>query len=787
MSFLSAASFARKVAYPWLAKKADNVVDSTLQYAANAPEHLEGWVPESGQTLHQWLRDPVGEQKLAGTWQRIKQEFIDPQMVMGNNEFGQKIIESGTKGELEYGKFLHKYVPEFEKVSRGIKRRSEEAGRIFQALEDPTIQLSAKEQPTRDYLKNFYDYIRKVYTNHLVGGDETSYNKVMKLASQGEEIDPTILETLSEQEANAYDFARRKIANFAPHLWDREVIVEKLQDSLQKFQQKLSLTKSEASKATYIDKIKVYQESLNKLNANNPLTWDSLPGDFLFKHELERKGAVGFQEDAIQSFYSYLFSLGKKMYKDPAIKKMVENYKELPFYQKPYAKWFIRDYAGYNKKTVWDDLASKITSFEYIRLLGANLRSPIVNLTQQLNTIVDAGPKWSKVGYVKMFTPEFKAMWEKTGLGLEIPQALTEDLGDTATRQDKLKRILMFAFNKAEEFNRRHAFATYYSKFEHLGEAEATRKAIEGVHKTQFQYGKVGMPKILRTPVGRVGGQFSSFTIKQAEFLWNLAKDDPKKLLTWIGASGGLTYGLGELLGIDLSSTLGFGVNLGEAVDMLRSASKGELGDAWTHGRLAIAEGSGILPSGPGPAISSAGKIIDAVRKGEDILPTLWKQLKPVAWQRVDDLLTSLQNKGIEEGKYGVFKETETLGQFAPGVFGPRVKEKVSEQSLKDLLTQPFFQTSSRTEKRNQQYRETLLDKRDLNRKHEIARLIVDGNGKSADEKIKKWQVVPSKDMVYEEYLRRNIPREYRQHYIKLHQRQLKREALEQAEEETEE
>src|SRR3972149_5897171 len=121
---------------------------------------------------------------------------------------------------------------------------------------------------------------------------------------------------------------------------------------------------------------------------------------------------------------------------------------------------------------------------------------------------------------------------------------------------DKLRRVLGFMFNKAEEYNRKHAFMTYYSKYENLGETEAIKRAdsfcftkififgvenlgeteaikraVEGVHKTQFQYGKVGMPKILRTPVGRVGLQFSSFSIKQIEFLQKLMKEDPRKVL----------------------------------------------------------------------------------------------------------------------------------------------------------------------------------------------------------------------------------------------------------------
>lgn len=772
-------NFGKRVASPFLAKRADDIVEGTLDYAIRSPEHLEGWLPETGQTLHGWLRDAVGQQNLGGTWTKLKQEFHSPDMILGVEDAGKKILDEGTNAQLSKGTFLHPILEEFNKARSNIQPGSRASTRVFEALEQPDVvnMLDPKETNLYNYLKKSYDFSARTYTRFKAGTDE-SYNKVMKLAQQGEGVDKALLETLSPGEKEAFDFAQRKIANYAPHFFDREQLLEM-------FQSKIAALTENQAKATNPKRVEEigktiqdYQESITRMTGGDPLTWESLPKDFLFRHELVRSGAEGYKKDAIRSFNNYIFSLAKKMYDEPAIQSMAEAYKELPYHLRPYAKWFIRDYAGYNQKNVWDSIAGATASFEYMRTLGLNLRSPIVNLTQQVNTWLDAGLKNSKLGYMRMFTDEGKALWEKAGLGIEIPQALTEDLGTNATGMDKLRRVLGFMFNKAEEFNRKHAFMSYYSKYENLGEAEAMKRAIDGVHKTQFQYGKVGMPKILRTPVGRVGMQFSSFTIKQMEFLQKLAKEDPKKLLMWVGGTAGMNYTLQELLGLDLSNALGFGVNMGEAVQMVRSASKGELEDAWLHGKMSFAQGTGILPSGPGPAVGSLIKVATALSKGEKVAPSVWKELKPIAWQRVDDLLESVANKALAPtpGKLPVFKDAQTLGEMLPGVFGQPRGEMMFEESPWKTLQGQFIRPTERSKRTAEWYKESTFDARDSRRRQEIAQLIVAGKGDQAANLIKKYKVVPSRDSIYEELLRKNVPREMRKGWIMKELRQKLRE-----------
>src|SRR3990170_4457518 len=99
-------NFGRRLASPFLAKRADDIVEGTLDYVIRSPQQLEGWLPEAGQTLHQWLRDEVGQENLARGWTRLKQEFHSPDMILGVEDAGRKILDEGTQAQLNKGVFL---------------------------------------------------------------------------------------------------------------------------------------------------------------------------------------------------------------------------------------------------------------------------------------------------------------------------------------------------------------------------------------------------------------------------------------------------------------------------------------------------------------------------------------------------------------------------------------------------------------------------------------------------------------------------------------------------------
>lgn len=756
----------KRLRNPALAWKADELVNDSLPYLSSVPDAFED--SSKFASTHQWLKSSA--QEVGNYWDRLKREFHSPDMVIGHEPGGKTILDAGTTAQLEKGKFLDPVLHNYSQARGGIKQGTDASQKVFDALEAPGLvgQLGPEEKKLHDYLKGTYDYTHKMYSLHLVEGNQQAYNKVLRLSLRNAD-DAEIL-SLSEPEKKAYDFMKRKIGDYAPHFFDREQLLDMFQTKLQEKLMKAQGTKVPDKIAQYMDEAKDYEASIQRLQGGDPLSWEGLPKEFVFRHEMVRRGEKGYTRDAIKSFNNYIFSLARKMYDEPAVQNMRLGYDQLPFELRPYARWFIRDFAGYNQRNVWDDLAGQVAGFEYMRTLGLNLRSPIVNLTQQFNTVVDAGLRDSWKGWMKTFTREGEEMWRKSGLPIEVPMSFTEELSPYATKMDQLKRVLGYFFNKAENFNRKHAFLTYMAKNE--GDPDALKKAIDGVHKTQFLYGKLGMPKALRHPAGRVGLQFSSFSIKQAEFLYKLAKESPTKLLTWVGGTMGGNYTLQELLGVDLSNALGFGVNVGEAIQMVRDAGKGEFDEAWEHAKLSVASGGGILPSGPGPAVSGLLNIAKGIKEGTG-LEALKEELTPVQAQRITSLVRSYQNKNLSgQGKLPILAK--------PSIFGEPFREVVGQQPAWKSMVEAFGpQLTERTKKRFEDLKAGRMEILDSRRKHEIARLMVEGNVSKASELIKRWNIVPSTDAIREEALRKRLPREQRTRFIRRMQRMAVREEQE--------
>jgi len=758
----------RRARYPEVMNKIDDAVEGMAATFRNADigtlKSFRDYIPGMD-SMHEWLKE------YAPTMKRTVRSLIDevhsPDVVFDRyGDVGRRIYEVASDANLEGLKWKNRMLEPFERLASKVDE--EGSTRVFRALENPELatELSKPERELHDFLKNQYDFLWKSYIRHVAGSDE-GYNKVMRMAMR--EVTEQELSELPEFLQEAYRLTKAKIRDYAPHLWKREDLVEMLQRRLTEVVAKYETATDPKTQRNLMKQIREYQDALKKLSGGDPLAFETIPKDILFRHGLLRKGALGYQEDAIRSYRSYIYSMAKKIFDEPAIQEMAALYNKLPYEIRPYAKWFIRDFAGYNAKGPLDQLAAQLSSYEYVRTLGWNLRSPIANLTQQINTFVDAGPVASLKGYIRAFTKEGNELWKKSGLSVEIPHVLTDELHPQATRVEKIKRIAGFFFNLAEEANRKHAFLTYLTKAEEKygkGSPEAINEAIKGVYKTQFQYGRVGMPKALRTPIGRTAFQFWSYPIKQIEFLQKLAKENPLKFFEYVGLTVGANLTLERLAGIDLSNALGFGINFSEALNTFASLSKGELDEAVAHGRLTFAQGSGMLPSGFGPAMSSMISISQALMKGEG-LEQIVKEITPVSWARIEELLTSIKER-TAEGKVPVGKVDPLSGEM---------KEVLFEQPLSKMVMETFGPKSAeRSKKTSEWYKQSVMEQLEAKRKRLIAEAIADGNAEKAQKMIERWNVVPTRDSIYEAVLRKQIPREFRKQWMKKEQKQAVRE-----------
>ncbi len=733
----------------------DSLGEASMNLSRRVPGAARDFV--HGEGTYQFLRQEEPEVATLGS--KFMQTIHSSDYLMNKYEAGKKMVDDFAETDVAERVFKNDW---HTKVDPFRKMGDESRAKVFQALEARVApeELSAAEKVAYDVTKSQYDFAGKTYTKYLAGGDE-GFNSVVRLHQDGVPIGDAPGE-LQE----ALQFYGRLRKNYAPHIIDKDEYLDYAKKKVDSLAMKASQTKNSSEIETLNGKISEYQNSIKRMEGGDPLAYESLPKDFVFRHQLQRKNVPGleFKEDFISTYDDYVNSMARKMYTNAATQRAAESYyNDLPAHIRPYAKWYIRDFAGYNSKSVYDDLAGAIANFEYIRTLGFNLRSPLSNLTQQFNTIADVGPKWAMKGYLKAFTAEGKELWERSGLGVLAPTSLSEDLGPTAGRIDKLKRVFGYFFNMAENANRRHALNSYYERAtaNGLSDADALSEAVKGVHKTQFLYGRVGMPRLLRSPGGRVGFQYSSFSIKQAEFLYNLAKQNPAKFIGWLGMSGGANYGLAQALGIDLSNALGFGANFGEALSMVRSASQGEMEEAWEHLKLTFAEGSGILPTGPGPAVTGAMKIYGAISKGEKVTQTLKNELLPISYKRVKEIVDGIQAQQPGKEDY------------------PRIA--ASGEYLYDVSPTRFFlgpglKSTEESNKQKRMYQAQLNEQVESKQKRAIAQAIAAGDFEKSRSMVAKWRVMPDHTTIIDAVNAKRLPREMRKKFqrseqkLKLHE-----------------
>lgn len=764
---------AKRYLYPKLMTVADDLVNVSSAIGKSASASLD--YNPALESMHTWLtrtaKDDIAIARQAA------RSIHSPSMVLGRTEAGRKIINAGTTTQLEWNKFVHPRMEGIDKASRGIKS---EYASAYDAVADPTLipTLSEKAKKMRDFAKTDYDFLWNRYALLESGNDVEGFNAAVNLIKKVE-VSPEEIKALSPGGQKAYGILIEKVDNYATRLWDREEALANITKQRDKFASKLSANTNPSRQKFYAEKVAEYQKSLDTLSGGtDPLTYKNLPGEYFFKYQVKRKPNApgGYVHDLPRAYRSYVYSMAKKTIDEPGIKEMVKAYKELPFEDKAYARNYIREFAGLGERNWFDKMAGEIASFEYVRTLGFfNLRSPLVNLTQQLNTFLDAGPTASIKGYIRALSKEStgEKAWLGTGLQYEAPHTLTEDISPNAGVMERLKRVTGVLFNLAENANRKHAFLTYLTKYEEklgVGNPEAVKKAIAGVHNSQFQYGRVDMPMILRRGPGRLIGQFTSFPIKQIEFYQRLWKKDPKRVIVAAGIMWGGNKAVGDVLGIDLSNSLGFGISFGEALNMFTSASKGDLDEAVAHGKMVFAQGSGILPSGPGPAVSGLMKLGASIGKGT-FGETLKTELLPINYQRVEQLIDSIKNRSMatEEGKVPIF--------------GPSGEMKF-EQGLVRTISELGPKSKERTKKQLEWYKQSTFDQLESKRKRIIAETIAIGNNDKAERLIEKWGIVPTRDAIYEAMQRRNLPREARKKWQQAELRQLAREEQDLTEEE---
>lgn len=699
-------------------------------------------------------------------FEAAKLAFHSPDVIFYKHPLGKEIYDSVNASALAKDGFLAREANKLAKGSAGIKEGSLLSSAVFKAkdlgltikdvldmgddaikhgfVKDELIDLARyteQSETFRSFLSDSFDSLIRRWGGSKVSPETESKLWSLANANKKTPVSPEFIKTLTPTEAEIFDLYKRKIRDYIPHIFDQKEMVDFLGDNLKKAQDRLAKLGGTRMGPIYKKQVEELTIALEKAQRGpDNLLYQDLPSNIRFKFFEPRKGAEGYQVDAIKAYRTYLTGIAKKIFDEPVVRLAKEKYTGLPRELQAYTKWYLMDYMGYNR-SAFADLSNGIKSLMWMKALGFNPRSAVVNWTQKLNTIADSNPIDSSKGYVMGFTKEGREAFERSGLKAETPHKLWE--GTPLAHKsalDDVRNMSGFLFQAVENGNRKHAFLTgyYESLRKGFSEERAMANGIAKAEKTQFRYGKVGMPRALRGPTGVVF-QFWSYPIKQLEFLGKLWREDPAKFFAWVALSEGANRTTQDFLGTDLSSALGLGVNWGELFTLVDNVAHGADAKQILYQLKKVPSGGGIFPYGLGPGIQTGQegiKLATNLLSGAGIdTGDLLAPLAPAIIGRSAQAYSALRGGPDERGLYTV-KSIKT-GQ-------PTYKETKADLAKRMFLGRPMVETKTVLETSLKRFKQSSYN--DL--VSEISDLYADGKTKEAFELMAKYKIYPTKESI---------------------------------------
>jgi hypothetical protein len=664
---------------------------------------------------------------------------------------GNLIYRTMNLADQGLNRFGAKVVREYKKAAGGIKAGSPSSLKIGKALDakDKDVgklvgELSKKELKLYNYLKGQFDFLINKYAKSALETPKRykkitsavnskvppmakledlskplriKYDKQVKrildygmkkgvpqkkLSSKDQKVVDNMrkeldkikqkgwVESLDDAEKSVYSLLKKKIKNYLPHIFDRNELLKGFSDELDVQRLGLRQTTDPKEISKIKKRIEVLQSNIDKTKGGELVTYEQLPKSLRFGSFLPRKGAMGYGFDSVKAYGTYARGIADKIYKDPAMKKIKYLYKDLSPEYKQYAFSHVNEWVG-KKRTGGQQVADWLTTAQWSLKLGGNPRSALQNILQRSNTLALVGEKHAIVGYLKGWTKEGKKLFEESGLREEVPEVLLE--GKIPKPLKLVKAILGKMFTLAEVGNRKHAFLSGLEQARKMGlkDKKATQHAIDLVHRTQFRYGTVGLPAVLRNPVGRVAFQFSSYPIKQSEFLLGLLKNDPKALLRWVAYAEGGKRLVESETGWELGTALGTGIDFGEVLEAVKQVPEGDWDNFIKHSKLALAGGN-VIP-GIGPTLGAVGSIYEGMKNYRGGRAAL-EEIKPVQYKKGEKLYQGIKHAKETDDGYmlpqfdskGYLNLDLTPGEAFTTFLGPNLKklsELNKEKSLK--------------------------------------------------------------------------------------------------------
>lgn len=276
---------------------------------------------------------------------------------------------------------------------------------------------------------------------------------------------------------------------------------------------------------------------------------DKVAGSVYDPFTEKRLGALGYKEDTWAALDAYVKRATRKVNMDPVLNTISQKAENLEESQFDYVKKYI---AGVNMQptkidNLIDNTIKQVVGYKFgarpvtyltktLRQagfrgsLGLNVGSALRNLTQGVNTYAKLGEKYTTVGYAKLAKAMATGDKELEDQGI-LRNDFVQDRTISAKKQviQKMDKGLFSLFELAEKINRGSAYfgakAKYLAEHKNASEQDAINYAKDIVAKTQFNFGQVDSPAVLRSDIAKTLGQFQSYNVKQAEFLGEMVKN----------------------------------------------------------------------------------------------------------------------------------------------------------------------------------------------------------------------------------------------------------------------
>lgn len=344
------------------------------------------------------------------------------------------------------------------------------------------------------------------------------------------------------------------------------------------------------------DKPQEFDEELAKI------IQDKIPGSVYNPFTLKRLGARGYKEDLGLALDAYVKRSTRKAYMDPVLERIQSKTGSEAALSKLEESQFtyVQDYINnINMRPTKGDKRADNTIKKFFKffggekglkmvgqrpiatvsrglrrtasrsMLGLNLGTALRNLSQGVNTYAVLGEKYTTIGYVNLFKQgAFDELKEEGVLNAGFIQ--DKILSSTAKFWEKTDKVLYSLIEVGELINRGSAYfgakAKYISEnrkimdgVEVWKEGSSMRDAIDYakgiVRKTQFSFDSVDTPVGLQGDFVKTVIQFLGYPIKQAEFLFELAKDkNYAGILRYILGGVLFTYTIGQLFDMKLKN-----------------------------------------------------------------------------------------------------------------------------------------------------------------------------------------------------------------------------------------